>query len=82
VQRLVGSVGVEALPGWYFKQSFDKYCGVNCRRRDRHQPFVPARARLKVKAPFITDATPQKSSGSREAIIHTRLKANSEHPCV
>ncbi|MDQ3172505.1 MAG: hypothetical protein M3Q91_02200 [Acidobacteriota bacterium] len=33
MQRLIGSVGVEALPGC-IKQSFDKYCDVNCMRRD------------------------------------------------
>ncbi len=84
MQRLVGSVGVEALPDWLFrKQSFDKYCGVNCMRRDRPRgQLFPTPARLKGQRPFILNATPQKSFGLREAIIHTRLTANSEHPYV
>ena len=39
-------------------------------------------ALVRVKRPFILNATPQKSFGLREAIIHARLNANSERPYV
>ena len=47
MQRPVGSVGVEALPGWQLSGRFDKYCGVSRLRRDEHLLFAPTQARVK-----------------------------------
>ena len=69
-------------PTGYLAQSFDKYCGVNCMRRDWPTAVVSSACALKGQTPFVLNATPQKSFGLREAIIHTRLIANSEHPYV
>ena len=64
MQRPVGSVGVEALPGGNCAAGFDNYCGVSRLRRAGHLPVAPTQARVRnpVESGFSSQhATPQKS---------------------
>lgn len=74
---------MEALHGSALKglEPLDNYCGVNARvagfgRKSEQNPLQRRAREIRAyekPARLQVDATPQKSFGSREAIIHTRL---------